>query len=117
MYKVEFHEKDKGLFDTMLIDGSLCSVKQEVASLVRDLSFDVIVLLHPLVFLNQSFITLELEGGKKLPSTNWTVKTKVPSETEDKDYVVTEFDDGHFECTCPHFVYRGVDTCKHMGVE
>lgn len=44
----------------------------------------------------------------------WIQKTKIPSHTTDKEYMVTEFDDSHFECTCPHFVYRDVTTCKHI---
>ncbi len=47
----------------------------------------------------------------------WVKKTKIDSWSTATQYVLTEFDDGHFECTCPHFVHRctpGVDECKHI---
>jgi hypothetical protein len=44
-----------------------------------------------------------------------TKEVNCPSESSDATYKVTQYDDGSFSCTCPHFTFRHPsEGCKHI---
>jgi len=122
MYRVQVFDGLKKRVCNSLMDCNLRDAKEIISESLPDFIDAGEVVFTPLQQEVSRSLSVYVKHGKFLPkvSTHWVTKTKVPSESQDTEYIVTEYDDGHYECTCPHFEYRcipGIDTCKHTGVE
>ncbi len=111
MWSVSVYTREKGVVGQLGLSGG-------GPDGVRKLTYDLLREFFSRASEGSDLVELIVSNGSlrgKYTSTNWIKKTRVPTLEGEEQHTITEFDDGHYECSCLEF--KRLFESKRLGCE